>query len=148
LPPAQRHAIGAVTVVIVFVLVALTTWRPAVFIVPALIVIAGLAGLDRSVVTARTGSRPGTAVGPGTAGPADSAGDLDDIDAAATTMMIPRARPVDPHAVAPDHGWLPDTDDILSWSPHTDPALDDSLAVHTMAIDMRTLLDDGTVWVR
>lgn len=53
LPPPQRHAIGVVTIAVVFVLVALTSWRPAVFGVPAIAVIAALGILDNVVVMTR-----------------------------------------------------------------------------------------------
>ncbi len=135
---------------IVFTMVALTTWRPALFAVPALVVIAGLAGLDQSIVTSSDRTRGGTPVGDVHAGDVDG-GDVhagDATDAAATTLALPRLRSVNPRAAVPSRNHAPDDADVLSWSTLDDAGLDDPLAVHTMAIDMRALLEDGPVWVR
>lgn len=53
LPPPQRHAVGVATVAAVFVLVALTSWKPAVFGIPSLVVIGCLGILDYAVVMTR-----------------------------------------------------------------------------------------------
>ncbi len=137
----------------VFALVALTTWRPAIFAAPALVVIVGLAGLDQSVVTAGGRARPAGTGDPRGPGAADGVPGLDDPDSypdtAAITLALPRGRSAGPRRPAsPDGSRATAGDDVLSWSPLDEAGLDDPLATHTMAIDMRVLLDDGPAWVR
>ncbi len=148
MPPAQRNALGAVTILIVFTMVALTTWRPAQFVVPALVVIAGLAGLDQSIVTSSGRTRPGTPVDPAAGRPVGGVRGKDATDAATSTLALPRLRSVDPRAAVPSRHQAPAGEDVLSWSTLDNAGLDDPLAVHTMAIDMRALLEDGPAWVR
>ncbi|WP_239393714.1 hypothetical protein [Frankia sp. CiP3] len=155
LPPAQHNAIRAVSIVLVFALVALTTWRPALFAAPALVVIVGLAGLDQSVVTAGGRARPaGTGTGdPLGRGAAEGVSGLDDpdshADTAAITLALPRGRSAGSRLrPSPDDSRATAGDDVLSWSPLDEAGLDDPIATHTMAIDMRVLLDDGPAWVR
>jgi hypothetical protein len=160
LPPVQRHAIGAATIAVVFALVGLTAWRPAVFVVPALIVIGVLGLLDYAIVTTRW--RPAPARRPAAAQPA-----IPDALAAAETTSMPRivdpvpdgppttrqrrrGRPAgrpDPRRARPVTADEEPPDD-LSWSPDEDPRLDDPQMVQTMVIDMRRSLDGGggSVW--
>jgi len=167
LPPVQRHAIGAVTIALVFALVALTACRPAVFVLPALVVIGVLGLLDYAIVATRL--RPasaGRAAAP-RARPADPP--IPDAVAAAETTSLPRivdplpepaptgrlrrlGRPAgqpDPRrSQAPRPADDDEPPDDLSWSPEDDPRLDDPQMLQTMVIDMRRSLDGGggSVW--
>ncbi|SBW27284.1 putative membrane protein [Candidatus Protofrankia californiensis] len=166
----QRHTIGAFTIVIVFALVALTAWRPAIFALPGFVVIAGLGGLDQAIVTtrarsqARAGAEPlgfpaaregfpaarekhdHSALGPGHAfGPSG-------VDPDAATTALPRLPPPDPPVGKPgrgaNRGPAPAADDVLPLSAPGGLGLDDPLTMQTMVIDMRALLEDNPAWMR
>lgn len=125
LPPAYRHLIGGLTVVVVFAVVGLTVWQPLAAI-PGLVVIAVLGVLDYMIVTSSTqeeslpsGPLPVEELDWDTGMMEAAPGIVD-----APTQVLPRitfgyARRAEEGGAEPD------------------PA-----TVHTMAIDMRAYLDE------
>ncbi|AEH10860.1 hypothetical protein FsymDg_3581 [Candidatus Protofrankia datiscae] len=103
---------------VVFAVVALTAWRPALFALPGFVLILALGGLDRVIVTARGRSPAPDQAQTGPLGLAPSGADRD-VDTDMATMVLPR----------------------LS-------AVDDPLTMQTMVIDMRELLEDNPAWMR
>ncbi len=143
---------------VVFALVALTAWRPAVFALPGFVVIAGLGGLDQAIVTTRARSRARAGAEP-LGFPAarekhdrTAFGPDGGVDGDAVTMALPRLPPLDPPVRRPGRGAArhpaPAVDDVLPLSAPGDPGLDDPLTMQTMVIDMRALLEDNPAWMR
>lgn len=176
LPPPQRHAVGAATILAVFTLVALTAWRPWVYGLPSLAVIAALGFLDYTVVMTRPVHDDPAVLAARAGLPAADAW-YDSYDAGPATTMLPRlpldapppdgsgapplsaaqttAMPRPTRALHPAYeGGFSAEDDILSWD---DPDPDESGAddpsrpgrdalVHTMAVDMRGFLGGSASW--
>jgi hypothetical protein len=86
LPPTQRLAVGLLTVVAVFTVVALVAWKPALLVLPGLVAVAALGVFDRIVVATPAGEAHPQVRGAaaGRAGPAVT------VDPNAPTTAVPR----------------------------------------------------------